>query len=416
MWRTSRAGRLDYLVVYRWDGTDYAPIGDLTFEGTGPKRVGRFRYAASCFGVDRAKPIDPIGLKLVARSYAAAPEEVPLAFHDAGPDGWGKEVLTRAFPGSVLSMPEYLALGGRGRTGDLAFGPMPRSGPATWIPPEVPLVDLPNETDDLEALMDAADAVETGDADGHHFKLLFRNSDVGGARPKARIRSEGRQWIAKFPTSMDRFDDPRVEAACLDVAEAAGLPVPRRKIVVAGGRAALFVERFDRDGGVEGRPFAYLSAATLLRQPSTSYGTESTYTDIAAVARQIGVKDAPAQVFGRLLLNAYLHNTDDHLRNHAFVDRGEGWSLSPVFDIVPHPDRARHVPAPAPGVSPAWNVEAAYGAHPAFKLQAREAEEIRERILTAARRLREFMDAREVSSRDRLYLKDAFPEAIGFTP
>ncbi len=48
------------------------------------------------------------------------PEEVPLAFHDAGPTA-GKEILTRAFPTSVLSMPEYLALGGLGRTGDLAF-------------------------------------------------------------------------------------------------------------------------------------------------------------------------------------------------------------------------------------------------------------------------------------------------------
>ncbi|MFK5596159.1 type II toxin-antitoxin system HipA family toxin [Methylobacterium sp. HMF5984] len=416
MWRTSKTGRLDYLVVYRWHGDDYAPVGDLTFEGTGPKRVGRFRYASSCLGHVKAKPIDPIGLRLVAKSYAAVPEEVPLAFHDAGPDGWGKEVLTRAFPESTLSMPEYLALGGRGRTGDLAFGPNPDDGPMTWLPPEEPLVDLPGETDDLEALMDAAAAVEAGDAEGHHFKLLFRNSDVGGARPKARIRSEGRQWIAKFPTSMDKFDDPRVEAACLDVAEAAGFSVPRRKIVVAGGRAALFVERFDRDEGIDGRPFSYLSAATLLKQPSTSYNTERTYTDIAAIAQVIGVKDAPAEVFGRLLLNSYLHNTDDHLRNHAFVDKGDGWKLSPVFDLVPHPERARHVPAPAPKVSPAWDPDAAFDARTAFRLDADRANDIRERVLQGARRLREFMDMREVPPKDRRYLTGAFPKEVGFAP
>ncbi|MCJ2026977.1 type II toxin-antitoxin system HipA family toxin [Methylobacterium sp. J-067] len=416
MWQTSRTGRLDYLVVYRWRGDGYGPVGDLTFEGSGPRRNGRFRYASSYLGQDGAKAIDPVGLPLVRKSYAAAPEEVPLAFHDAGPDGWGKEILTRAFPTSVLSMPEYLALGGLGRTGDLAFGPTPTSGPVTWTPPEAPLVDLPDESDDLGALMDAAAAVEAGDAEGHHFKLLFRNSDVGGARPKARIRSEGRQWIAKFPTSMDKFDDPRVEAACLDVAEAAGFPVPRRKIVVAGRRAALFVERFDRDEGIEGRPYAYLSAATLLKQASASYATARTYTDIAAVAQAIGVKNAAASVFGRLLLNAYLHNTDDHLRNHAFLDRGDGWTLSPVFDLVPHPDRARHVPAPAPGMSPAWDVEAAMRAHTAFRLDAGEAQAIRERILQAARRLGEFMDAREVPPKDRRYLKDAFPREMGFAP
>jgi serine/threonine-protein kinase HipA len=416
VWRTSRTGRLDRLVVYRWQGEDYAPVGELTFEGTGRSRLGRFRYAGSLLRAEGAEAIDPVGLPLVARSFATAPEEVPLAFHDAGPDGWGKEILTRAFPGSVLSMPEYLALGGRGRTGDLAFGPTPESGPETWVPSEPPLVGLPKETDDLEALMDAAAAVEAGDAEGHHFKLLLRNSDVGGARPKARIRDEGRQWIAKFPTSMDRFDDPRVEAACLDVAEAAGFAVPRRKIVVAGGRAALFVERFDREEGIGGRPFRYLSAATLLKQPSTAYGTERTYTDIAALGRTIGAKEAPAEIFGRLLLNAYLHNTDDHLRNHAFIDRGGGWMPAPVFDLVPHPDKARHVPAPAPGVSPAWDVDAAFRSHAAFRLDTGTAEEIRDRVVQAACRLREFMDLREVSAADRRHLKDAFPKEIGFKP
>jgi serine/threonine-protein kinase HipA len=409
-------GRLDRLVVYRWRGDDYAPAGELTFEGTGRIRTGRFRYAGSYLRADGSRAIDPVGLPLVAKSHAAAPEEVPLAFHDAGPDGWGKEILTGTFPASVLSIPEYLALGGRGRTGDLAFGPTPESGPVPWMPSEPPLVGLPKETDDLEALMDAAAAVEAGDGEGHHFKLLLRNSDVGGARPKARIRDEGRQWIAKFPTSMDKFDDPRVEAACLDVAEAAGFAVPRRKIVVAGGRAALFVERFDREEGLEGRPFAYLSAATLLKHPSTGYGTERTYTDIAAVGQAIGAKGAPAEIFGRLLLNAYLHNTDDHLRNHAFVDRGDGWTPSPVFDLVPHPDKARHVPAPAPGVSPAWDVDAAFRSYAAFRLHADQAGEIRDRILQAARRLGEFMDLREVTRRDREYLKDVFPKEVGFVP
>ncbi len=417
MWRTSRAGRLDRLVVFRWQGGGYVPAGEITFEGAGEKRIGRFGYARSYLALDGARAIDPLGLPLVRRSFPGSPEELPLAFHDAGPDGWGKQVLQRAFPRTVLSMPEYLALGGMDRTGDLAFGPSPESGPQSWVPDEEPLVALPGVIDDLDALMAAASSVDAGEGAKHHLALLFRKSgDVGGARPKARIRHAGRQWIAKFPTTMDRFDDPRVEAACLDVAEAAGLPVPDRLIVEVGGRAALLVERFDRASGTGGRPFGYLSAATLLNQPSTGYGTQRTYSDIAEAARRIGVRDAAEQAFERLLLNAFLHNTDDHLRNHGFLDRCGRWEFSPVFDVVPHPGMRRHVCAPANGIGPAWDVEEAFRAHVPLKIGIADAGAIRDRIHAAASRLPEFMEARKVVKADREYLRDAFPKSIGFKP
>ena len=417
MWQTSKTGRIDRLVVFRWLAGSYVPTGEITFEGAGVKRLGRFRYAGSYLKREKAGEIDPIGLPLVGRSFPGAPEELPLAFYDAGPDGWGKQVLNHAFPKSVLSMPEYLALGGTDRTGDLAFGPTPEAGPQTWTPAEEPLVAIPRETDDLEALIAAAAAVDEGGGAKHHFRLLFRPSaDVGGARPKARIRHEGRQWIAKFPATTDRFDDPRVEAACLDVAAAAGFPVPDRRIVEAGGRAALLVERFDRAPGINGSPYGYLSAATLLKQPPTSYGTDRTYVDIADAARRIRVPGAVEATFARLLLNAYLHNTDDHLRNPAFSNRGERWEFSPVFDLVPHPDVRRHVCAPAKGSGPAWDGDAACEAHRSLKSAAEDAAAIRDRVVQAAKGLTGFMDARGVSRKDREHLRDAFPAAIEFKP
>ena len=43
------------------------------------------------------------------------------------------------------------------------------------------------------------------------------------------------------------------------------------------------------------------------------------------------------EVFGRMLFNVAIGNTDDHLRNHAFMKRGSAsdYSLSPGYDIVP---------------------------------------------------------------------------------
>jgi hypothetical protein len=61
-----------------------------------------------------------------------------------------------------------------------------------------------------------------------------------------------------------------------------------------------------------------------------------------------------------------------------------------------------------------WSAQWSSGA--AFRLDAARAGEIRDRVLQAARRLREFMDRREVTARDREYLKDAFPKEVVFVP
>jgi serine/threonine-protein kinase HipA len=353
-------------------------------------------------------------LPLRPRSALAAPEEVPLAFHDVGPDGWGKGVLDQAFPHLMLSTPEYLALGGLGRTGDLAFGPTPE-GPETWVPEAAPLMQLPGGDDDLEALLVAAAALEMGDADGHHLKLLFRHSaDVGGARPKARLRHRGRDCIAKFPAWGDAFDNPRVEAACLDVAEAAGVPVPEREVVSIGGRSALLLTRFDRSS--LGKPYGYLSAATLLGHASDAYQTQKTYVDIAVVARTVGVRDPEPQIFRRLLVNSYLHNTDDHLRNHALIDKGAGWQLSPAFDIVPHIGNLRHVCAPAPGVGPELDHDLAWSAYERFGLARQDADAIRDEVVTAVRRFPDFLDARGVPSKDRSLLAGSLGRSKARSP
>ena len=142
----------------------------------------------------------------------------------------------------------------------------------------------------------------------------------------------------------DPFDDPRVEAVCLDLADAAGIQVPERRLRVIGPKTVLLVRRFDRTA--EGDRYGYLSAATLLKHSATAYHTSRTYVDIAVVARTIGVAEPEPEIYRRLLVNSFLHNTDDHLRNMAFLSNGKGWRISPAFDLVPH-RMGRHVCAPA---------------------------------------------------------------------
>lgn len=406
MWKLSKHGRIERMYVFRWGPEGYAPIGVLAFEGGALKRIGRFAYGSTFLASKERRPIDPTGLPPTGKWKPAAPEEVHLAFHDVGPDGWGKGILTQAFPGLELGMPEFLALGGLSRTGDLAFGPTP-DAPETWAPEDKPALVLPADEDSLEDLLAAAESVDAGEAPRHHLARLIRHgSDVGGARPKARLRSDGKEWIAKFPTWGDAFDDPRAEAVCLDVAEAAGLAVPERELRVVAGKSVLLVSRFDRSAA--GARHSYLSAGTLLNEPVQNYGTRFTYVDIAAAARRIGVPSPEREMFRRLLVNARLKNTDDHLRNHAVIHDGTGWKLSPVFDIVPHPGRGRHVCAPAPGVGPEWNPDAAFAAHPKFGLAAGEAAAILDQVRGAAARIPEFMEVREMPKHDRDLLMPCF--------
>ena len=49
------------------------------------------------------------------------------------------------------------------------------------------------------------------------------------------------------------------------------------------------------------------------------------------------------QLFRRVLFNILIGNRDDHLRNHGFLREGNGWVLSPAFDVNPNPDKAEHV-------------------------------------------------------------------------
>ena len=405
MWSLSKEGRIDELVVFKVLDDAHVPAGLLKFEGNAARRIGRFAYAESYLGRPTGRPIDPIGLPLQRKWKPAHPDEVHLAFHDSGPDGWGKGVLDMAFPSLRLGMPEYLALGGPRRTGDLAYGPTPH-GPQTWQPAE-PLLRLPGDSDDVEALAAAARALDEGEATADHLTLLVHTSaDIGGARPKARLRHKGADWIAKFPAWGDRFDDPKLEAVCLDIAAAAGVETPGHELITVRNRSVLLVRRFDRDGA--GRALGYLSAGALLNEPANSYGTSKTYADIAEVGRRIGAIKTAEEMFKRFLLNSYLHNTDDHLRNHAFLECRAGWRLSPVFDVVPCPGRERHVCAPAPGLSPAWDPPGAYAAHAGFGLQKEHADAILDDVVGAFGKLDEFMDAREVRSADREMIQAVF--------
>src|ERR1700678_1434396 len=64
---------------------------------------------------------------------------------------------------------------------------------------------------------------------GDEFRRLLEGSSrAGGARPKALVRDESGEWLAKFPSRPrdDAYDVVGLEATCLALARHAGLEVP----------------------------------------------------------------------------------------------------------------------------------------------------------------------------------------------
>lgn len=405
-WKISD-GRLDYLVVFVDVGAEAVPVGALTFEGK-RRQQSYFTYARSWLSYPDRFQLAPVGLPARPRAVPSAPHEVPLPFVDAAPDGWGRGVLQQAFPGQQFGMGEFLAASGDNRTGWFRFGHDPKARPEQWVPAG-PVIEM-NETVDLPALVAAAEAADRGEPTRSDLMMLYRSSsDVGGARPKARIHHEGRDWIAKFQAWGDAFNEPCAEALCLTLAKAAGIETPEHRVVSIGSKTVLLVERFDRSP--KGSRLGYVSAGTLVGSAATTYGTDLSYLDIAVKAREVGIRPCEDLLFQRLLFNALIHNTDDHLRNHAFIGDHNGWRLSPVFDIVPQ--RSAHmVLRPLPGRDPVPDPVAISQAAGDFGIHAERAEQIIAGMTEAFGRLEEYLDENKISRRDRELLADLMPYAF----
>ncbi|WP_448058444.1 type II toxin-antitoxin system HipA family toxin [Cellulomonas hominis] len=178
--------------------------------------------------------------------------------------------------------------------------------------------------------------------------LVDAGSSLGGARPKAGVRTpDGVLRIAKFPrVEADEWDVPAWEKVTLDLAAAAGIRVPRSELVRVLGRNVLLIDRFDRGGD---RRIGYVSAMTLLglsgRTDSMSFAELAEEATITAVHPDADLRE----LWRRAVFGLLVSNTDNHLRNHGFLRRPSGWSLSPAFDLNPNPEPAQFAMPVGPG-------------------------------------------------------------------
>ncbi|MBO9569217.1 MAG: type II toxin-antitoxin system HipA family toxin [Cellulomonas iranensis] len=282
--------------------------------------------------------IDP-ALRLVSGSQHQA--GLPRAFADSAPDRWGRNLLEKAertrareqgrTPRRLDDLDFLLGVSDDTRQGALRFriaGHEEFLGKPARVPQLISLPELLHASDELSSDDDPASAVKQ--------LLDTGTTGLGGARPKASVRLEdGSLSIAKFPHGSDQWDVMAWEATALDLMEAAGIRVPRRRLTHVGARSVLILRRFDRT--TTGDRTGYISAMTATGSVD---GEHRDYADIAEAVRDLSLSPRRDhhELFDRAVLNVALGNTDDHLRNHGFLAEGTAWTLSPAFDVNPHPD------------------------------------------------------------------------------
>ncbi len=328
--------------------TQAVPAGRLTMIEQGLQvQASTFAYGRRYVARANALPVDPIALALAPGRNDE--ERVPAgglamfgALRDATPDAWGRRVIENRLRAPPNGLPEsvYLDHAGPHRAGALDVRESPTSLPAGGVLPSVV---------DLRHLLDVAARIEEGERVPAHLEVFFAGGpSIGGARPKAVVTADGGEWIAKFPARNDTLNVPLLERATLELAREAGLAVPRTRVeTLADGRQVMLIERFDREPLARGMGRRHMvSALTLLAlheqdSPDSSYAAISDAMGVHGVSGQIA--SDRNELFARMVFNILVSNDDDHLRNHAFLfdAEGDGWRLSPLYDVVPRPQVAQ---------------------------------------------------------------------------
>lgn len=290
--------------------------------------------------------LDPELMPYSGRQYPTGKNIFGL-FADASPDRWGRVLMNKRErilaekegrkPSKLYDSDYLLGVYDETRMGGIRFkvnpeGPFLSDDKETVAPPWATLRTLEEASRNFEN-------DETGLTEKWLNQLIKPGSSLGGARPKATVvDTKDQLWIAKFPSKNDENDTGAWEIVAHDLAALCGLNVPEAKLEKFSPlRSTFLIKRFDRLGS---KRVHFASAMTLLgKKDGASAADGSSYLDIAAFIKSYGAqpKKDLIELWKRIVFNMAVTNTDDHLRNHAFILTDKGWILSPLYDVNPVP-------------------------------------------------------------------------------
>lgn len=337
-------------IIYVYDSFTFdepIPLGRLFVNAIKGGEAYSFEYDENWLSTaDYPVPIDPDFLGYGGREYSKG-GSIFGVFADASPDRWGRILMNKKErkiadkesrkPRRLNESDFLMGVYDETRLGGIRFKTDPNgeflsNDKETAAPPWATLRTLEEASRRFED-----DNVELDEK--WLNQLLRPGSSLGGARPKATVvDTEGQLWIAKFPSKNDTNNTGAWEKVVHDLARMCKLNVPESKLETFSNLGSTFlVKRFDRNGD---KRIHFASAMTLLgKTDGASAQDGSGYLELAALIKSSGADPSAdlIELWKRIVFNMAISNTDDHLRNHAFILTKDGWKLSPLYDVNPVP-------------------------------------------------------------------------------
>jgi serine/threonine-protein kinase HipA len=310
-----------------------------------------FEYAPQA--VAQGLELSPLKLPLpkagaAPQIYSGLPQfsGLPGFIADALPDGWGMLLMDKALrrqgrdPASV-SVLERLAMVGANSMGALTFEPHQDEVM------DARTLDLLAIAKDMARIQaehtNVSNGGTTNQITNEQLQYLLRlGGSPQGARPKALVDMDGAAWLVKFPAQGEHPEVCAMEELYARFVRPHATMPPSRLFELGKQHSAFAVQRFDRAlpasaSQSDSTPvlcIPMLSLAALLhadyRLPSLDYETV-----LLATTRLTGDLSETAKAFELAVINALLHNRDDHAKNIAYcLNAHRQWTLSPIFDLT----------------------------------------------------------------------------------
>ena len=412
------AVKTDIIVYAHWAGmVEPKCVGVLSAQQAKGRKAFSFEYDEEWINSKEQLLLDP-DISWYSGTQYPNGKEIFGVFMDSMPDTWGRKLMIKRAAqeareqgktaATLYDIDFLLGVYDESRMGALRFKTKP-AGPFLDNTKVYPAPHWAN----IKELQQAAAIIESGE-NGKNVKkwlaiLIAPGSSLGGARPKANILDNNHHpWIAKFPAKADTIDKAAWEYLAYQLALMAGIDMAESKIEkVSGNYHTFFTKRFDR---LKGERVHFASAMTMTgNNEDTIKNNPASYLDLAEFIQYSGSNNKADlhQLWKRIIFNIAISNTDDHLRNHGFVLKENGWRLSPAYDINPSIDK-EGLALNIDTTDNALSFELAKSVGIFFQLSNHQMNEIINEVTTAKKKWKKIADKIGISKQEQELMSSAF--------